>query len=185
MDTVKQQAEVQKSRISKVPDEYGFLVKKEILNNDVEHNTDKELKRNNARIEKWRKMMPNLQKLMANKDSMLKRRLRKGIPDGIRVKVWPILAECEKFKHKDPTNFKELVTSNDFPYENDILQDLGRTFPDNYLFKDKNPVGITSLNNILKALSIKFKDMGYCQGLNFVAAAFLLQMNDEDAFWML
>jgi TBC1 domain family member 10 len=36
-----------------------------------------------------------------------------------------------------------------------------------------------SLKNILKALSIAFSDMGYCQGLNFIAAALLIHLNDE------
>ena len=32
---------------------------------------------------------------------------------------------------------------------------------------------------MLKALSLEFKDMGYCQGLNFIAATLLLYLNDE------
>jgi len=36
-----------------------------------------------------------------------------------------------------------------------------------------------ALENVLKALSVLFKDMGYCQGLNFIAALFVLYMNDE------
>jgi len=53
------------------------------------------------------------------------------------------------------------------------------------LFIQKNSVGMISLHNILKALSVCFKDMGYCQGLNFLAAGMLFYMSDEDAFWML
>lgn len=36
-----------------------------------------------------------------------------------------------------------------------------------------------SLQIVLKALSIVFNEMGYCQGLNFIAATFLLYLNDE------
>ena len=36
-----------------------------------------------------------------------------------------------------------------------------------------------SLQIVLKALSLVFKDMGYCQGLNFIAATLLLYLNDE------
>lgn len=52
----------------------------------------------NARIEKWRKMIPKIPQLMANNDSKLKSRLRKGIPEGIRMLIWPCLAEIDQMK---------------------------------------------------------------------------------------
>lgn len=30
-----------------------------------------------------------------------------------------------------------------------------------------------------------FPDVGYCQGLNFLAGLFLMYLNDEDAFWIM
>ena len=41
------------------------------------------------------------------------------------------------------------------------------------------------MKNILKALSIVFPEVGYCQGLNFIAGVFLMYLNDEDAFWIM
>lgn len=41
------------------------------------------------------------------------------------------------------------------------------------------------MKNILKALAIVFPEVGYCQGLNFIAGVFLMYLNDEDAFWIL
>lgn len=49
----------------------------------------------NARIEKWRKMLPEIPRLLTKGDSKLKSRLRKGIPSGLRMLVWPLLAEVE------------------------------------------------------------------------------------------
>jgi hypothetical protein len=60
--------------------------------------TKKEQKKINARTEKWRKMLPNLQKLHLKSDKKLKTRIRKGIPDCIRLKAWPLLAEVEKYQ---------------------------------------------------------------------------------------
>ena len=40
-------------------------------------------------------------------------------------------------------------------------------------------LGQQSLQNVLKAISITQPNMGYCQGLNFVAALFLIYLNDE------
>lgn len=40
------------------------------------------------------------------------------------------------------------------------------------------------MKNILKGLALSFPEVGYCQGINYVAGLFLLYMNDEDAFWL-
>ena len=37
----------------------------------------------------------------------------------------------------------------------------------------------------MKAISLAFPEVGYCQGLNFIAGVFLMYLNDEDAFWLL
>ena len=78
-------------------------------------------------------MIPDMDKLMKNKDSALKRRLRKGIPDGIRMKIWPLLAE----NSSQEQNYEELVNTEDFPYQEDITVDVPRTFPNHTLFRDK------------------------------------------------
>ena len=38
-------------------------------------------------------MLPNLENLIKKKDKKLKERIRKGIPQGLRCKIWPILAD--------------------------------------------------------------------------------------------
>ena len=67
-----------------------------------------------------------------------------------------------------------MIQEINFPYEADIDADLNRTCPHHFLFRNKEAVGIESLKNILKALSLRFPEMGYCQGINFIAAAFLI-----------
>ncbi|GKE48010.1 TBC1 domain family member 2A, partial [Tanacetum coccineum] len=48
------------------------------------------------------------------------------------------------------------------------------------------PEGHASLRRILVGYSFRDSDVGYCQGLNYVAALLLLLMKtEEDAFWML
>ncbi len=44
-------------------------------------------------------------------DQKLKSRLRKGIPDGVRMIIWPILAEVEKMKLMAQVEFNDLVNS--------------------------------------------------------------------------
>jgi hypothetical protein len=69
--------------------------------------------------------------------------------------------------------------------ERAILKDIDRTFP--YLgFFDKNSEGYKILHRILKAIAIHMKDVGYPQGINFLAATIYLSLNDEEStFWMM
>ena len=69
--------------------------------------------------------------------------------------------------------------------DNAIIKDVDRTFP-HLRFFDKNAKGHAILHRILKALAIHMKDVGYCQGINFLAATIYLNMDDEEStFWML
>jgi hypothetical protein len=61
-----------------------------------------------------------------------------------------------------------------------IDKDLHRTFPDHPAMDEH---GRNSLRRILGAFVVRNPDIGYCQGLNFLAAAFLLFFDEEDAYW--
>lgn len=110
-------------------DEYGFLVPVSKLK--LHKTSQADLKKINARVEKWRKMLPNIETLLKAKDKKLKERIRKGIPNGIRLKVWPHLSKIHelKLKYANKLVFQALVDSPEFPYEIDIAADLKRTFP--------------------------------------------------------
>ena len=62
-----------------------------------------------------------------------------------------------------------------------ISLDIPRTFPD----EEDSKVLRKSLNNILKAISLVHPEVGYCQGMNFLALRLLQVLSDEDAFWLL
>jgi len=63
-----------------------------------------------------------------------------------------------------------------------IDKDLHRTFPDHPMM---DTPGRAALRRILGAYSIRNPKVGYCQGLNFLAATFMLLFDEEDAFWCL
>ncbi|XP_053831719.1 TBC1 domain family member 1 isoform X6 [Vidua macroura] len=114
-----------------------------------------------------------------------------GVPRHHRGEIWKFLAEQYHLKHQFPskqqpkdTPYKELLkqlTSQ----QHAILIDLGRTFPTHPYFSAQLGAGQLSLFNILKAYSLLDQEVGYCQGLSFVAGVLLLHMSEEDAFKML
>jgi hypothetical protein len=71
----------------------------------------------------------------------------------------------------------------------DIETDLPRTFPDHPAYCADAPGGraglVPSLRRVLLAYSKRNTQVGYCQGMNFVAAMLLTHMSEEMAFWCL
>lgn len=114
-----------------------------------------------------------------------------GVPRHHRGEIWKFLAEQYHLKHPLPckqqpkdTPYKELLkqlTSQ----QHAILIDLGRTFPTHPYYSAQLGAGQLSLYNILKAYSLLDQEVGYCQGLSFVAGILLLHMGEEEAFNML
>jgi len=47
------------------------------------------------------------------------------------------------------------------------------------------PGGQAALRRVLRAYSYYDQDVGYCQGMNFIAGMFLTLMSEEEAFWLL
>uniref|UniRef100_A0A671TLY0 TBC1 domain family member 1 n=1 Tax=Sparus aurata TaxID=8175 RepID=A0A671TLY0_SPAAU len=114
-----------------------------------------------------------------------------GVPRQHRGEIWKFLSEQYLLRQTVPsrppanhTPYKELLkqlTSQ----QHAILIDLGRTFPTHPYFQAQLGAGQLSLYNILKAYSLLDPEVGYCQGLSFIAGVLLLHMGEEDAFNML
>ena len=63
-----------------------------------------------------------------------------------------------------------------------LLSFPGRTFPNHPYFSAQLGHGQLCLFNVLKAYSVLDEEVGYCQGLSFVAGILLMHMNEQDAF---
>lgn len=110
-----------------------------------------------------------------------------GIPVAIRAKVW---SECSGASAmRIPGYYDDLVrgvggTEPDSSVVAQIDMDIRRTLTDNVFFR-KGP-GVTKLKEVLLAYSRRNPEVGYCQGMNLIAASLLLIMpTAEDAFWIL
>ncbi|XP_058240661.1 TBC1 domain family member 1 isoform X2 [Hemibagrus wyckioides] len=115
-----------------------------------------------------------------------------GVPRQHRGEIWKFLSEQYLLRQQVPSS---KPPNNDVPYkellkqltsqQHAILIDLGRTFPTHPYFSAQLGAGQLSLYNLLKAYSLLDPEVGYCQGLSFVAGVLLLHMSEEEAFNML
>ncbi|CAK9812241.1 TBC1 domain family member 1 [Anthophora quadrimaculata] len=100
-------------------------------------------------------------------NQMLLHAIKQGVPKGKRGEVWQFLAE--QFCLKQPP----------------IDTHLGRTFPNHPYYSSPLGPGQLALFNLLKAYSLLDHEVGYCQGLSFVAGVLLLHMSEDQAFFLL
>lgn len=107
-----------------------------------------------------------------------------GIPVAYRWKVW---AECSSATALRVPGYYEDILQNgqDDPLViSQIAMDINRTLTDNIFYR-KGP-GVQKLKQVLVAYSRRNPAVGYCQGMNMIAASLLLIMpSEEDAFWVL
>lgn len=61
----------------------------------------------------------------------------------------------------------------------DIDKDIHRTFPS--LRRFAGPAGQDSLRRVLQAYAAYDPEVGYCQGMNFVAGLLLMYVEEEEA----
>lgn len=96
----------------------------------------------------------------------LKRFIRKGVPSSMRPEVWLKSSSAFVHRQRQPDLYQKLLKcSYDKETADQIRVDLPRTFPENIYFDQYK----TSLFNVLITYSLNNKDVGYCQGLNYIA----------------
>ncbi|KAK8807377.1 hypothetical protein WA158_004136 [Blastocystis sp. Blastoise] len=117
----------------------------------------------------------------------LRKLLRLGCPYQLRSDVWFYLSGAAELKAKSPRGFDELYKDmNDQKIMQEIEQDINRTFPNHPFFNSEGSPIREKLYNVLYAIAVVRTDIGYCQGMNYLAGALLLTTNDaERSFWIL
>ena len=142
---------------------------------------------------------------MMNDRSVTEMIMKDGIPQSIRGKVWRYLAASSKDQslvdiyrllfsssisspegEEGRSIYRELLTTEiDEEDESLIKQDLSRALPTHYQFAELGGIGQRKLYNVLYAITAWNPEIGYCQGMSFLAAVLLLMCEEEDAFWLL
>eukprot|EP00053_Salpingoeca_punica_P003409 m.43007 g.43007 ORF g.43007 m.43007 type:complete len:339 (-) comp12166_c0_seq1:235-1251(-) len=121
----------------------------------------------------------------------LKRFCRKGIPNDRRAEVWMEISGANAKMRINQGLYKRLLEEGRKKYHatdmEQIELDLPRTFPDNLYFtgKDTGATQIGILRNILCAFAALRPDIGYTQGMGFVAGICILVMKKEETAFFL
>ncbi|SCN59442.1 GTPase-activating protein, putative [Plasmodium chabaudi chabaudi] len=131
--------------------------------------------KNNTRIlEKWSSMINrNINWFMKAHKTTFLRRVKRGIPQKYRWKVWMHITNSISLVNKFEKRYYYLYkkTSN---YSNLIYIDISRTFPELLIF-DK--YAQEQLYRILNAYANYESSVGYCQGMNFIVGLLLIVSN--------
>ncbi|KAH9949002.1 rab-GTPase-TBC domain-containing protein [Amylocystis lapponica] len=130
----------------------------------------------------WGDVVSDYQKFASEHPEQLAKAIERGIPKTLRGMIWQLMS-ASKDPELESTYIRLLKEAS--PHEKAITRDLGRTFPHHAFFTDGRGIGQENLFNVLKAYSLYDAQVGYCQGLPFVAAILLLHMPDEEAFCLL
>ncbi|KAF1791071.1 Rab-GTPase-TBC domain [Phytophthora cactorum] len=125
-------------------DRYGFLVTDKRYNGG--HATSNTYKHavwlENRRTQKWVKMigkqLEDWEVCQLRNAATLKKRIRKGIPEALRGRVWSHLAGSSQMLLNNPGAYHELLQTTQVPCEETIARDIGRTFPKHSLFRDRS-----------------------------------------------
>ncbi|XP_023018200.1 GTPase activating protein and centrosome-associated isoform X2 [Leptinotarsa decemlineata] len=133
-------------------------------------------------LENWAEVLCRW-KTTQQKPKQLAGLVRLGIPEALRGEVWQRLAGVEE--NTDMMENYRLLITKESSCENVIQRDIARTFPAHDFFKEAGGLGQDSLYRVSKAYAAFDSEVGYCQGLSFLAATLLLHMPEEQAFCVL
>ncbi|XP_072387577.1 TBC1 domain family member whacked isoform X2 [Diabrotica undecimpunctata] len=171
------------SVISTVPDRHGFLGGAQY---SPEPRNGPPAETVLRRERKWLKMLSQWSFYMDSNYRKVKERCRKGIPQSMRPRAWLYLCGGKVLLEKQPDKYEECLRAEADPKcIEDIKKDIHRQFPLHEMFSSEDKPGQQELFNVLKAYTVHFPDIGYCQAQAPVAAFLLMHMPSVQAFWCL
>ncbi|XP_034416713.1 growth hormone-regulated TBC protein 1-A-like isoform X3 [Cyclopterus lumpus] len=140
----------------------------------------------NRRSMRWSKLLQ--EKPHVEKNLTVKRYVRKGVPNEHRARVWMAASGAQERLEGNRGYYQSLLAmEHDTRLKETIHTDMHRTFPDNVLFRGRaEPSLQRALFNVLLAYGHHNTEVGYCQGMNFIAGYLVIITKDEEkSFWLM
>ncbi|XP_045458361.1 USP6 N-terminal-like protein [Melitaea cinxia] len=162
-------------------DRYGFIHDERLTQKTAPQKVNVEVERE----KKWVKMLGSWEST-ATKEK-LHRRIYKGIPNSLRIKIWCKLLNVNTIKSENPGKYQEMLKLAK-QWSTDVRQidsDVNRQFREHQFYRERYSEKQCSLFNVLCAYSMYNSEVGYCQGMSGLAGVLLMYMDEEDAFWAL
>ena len=159
-------------------DRYGFYITDKYRR--ARSKAFDEDKKELERCGKWRDMMVNWNLFS---DKKKKERVRKGIPNAVRAEAWPLLLGIKPYRDKYPVELvQRMVVNLDVRLVDEVDRDVGRAFPSHRDFRREGSPGQKNLRRVLLWYAAVDPEVGFCQGMSFIAATLLVYMDVADAF---
>ncbi|KAI0761790.1 TBC-domain-containing protein [Trametes elegans] len=114
------------------------------------------------------------------------RLIQVGLPNRLRGEMWETLSGSLYLRFENPGYYEQILADNagrTNTSTEEIEKDLHRSLPEYSAYQSEE--GIGALRRVLQAYSFKNPETGYCQAMNILAAAILIYMSEEQAFWLL
>ncbi|EJD43712.1 TBC-domain-containing protein [Auricularia subglabra TFB-10046 SS5] len=109
-----------------------------------------------------------------------------GLPNRLRGEIWETLSGSLYLRFNNQGLYQQILKENDgrtSTSTEEIEKDLQRSLPEYSAYQTEE--GIDTLRRVLTAYSWRNPELGYCQAMNILAAAILIYMSEEQAFWLL
>ena len=133
-------------------------------------------------LEFWAALVQDYPQTVERLPTLTSNKIRGGVPPPLRGVVWPAITGA-----RDSSLHAEFqrLSQEPSPYDGLIGKDVGRSFPNVEMFREKDGEGQQMLRRVLKAFSLYDQAIGYCQGLGFVVGPLLMHMTEAEAFAIL
>ncbi|XP_037978187.2 USP6 N-terminal-like protein isoform X4 [Plutella xylostella] len=162
-------------------DRYGFIHDERLPQKTAPQKVNIEVERE----KKWVKMLGTWDSPATQEK--LHRRIYKGIPNSLRIKIWGKLLDVARLRAAHSGKYREMLTLAR-RWSTDVRQidsDVNRQFREHQFYRARYSEKQCSLFHVLCAYAMYNAEVGYCQGMAGLAAVLLLYMDEEDAFWAL
>lgn len=140
------------------------------------------------RLSEWMQILSEWTFTNASARDLIGHCIWEGVLFPICGLVWVIFINVHEMCSRNPGFYSEVLerarTALDVAVCQQIEHDVYRTFPEHLIFK--TPVGRSALVNVITAYAyFSLAQVGYQQGISFLAAVSLTQLPEEMSFWFL
>jgi hypothetical protein len=132
----------------------------------------------------WPQIIATWDSTLATSRKTIIRALRLGVPDRHRSQVWSLLTYADNARASAAFTYEDLVARDAGPDSESfrvIDLDVPRTTP--AWCRTISAESKEALRRVLRAYANADPELGYTQGMNFIARMFLLRQPEELAFW--